>query len=102
MVNLAAAIADGKLELRPSLPLLLFEESGQDVVTLTDGLVAEVLAQHLAHGFHFGVHGLAISLDDIGREDEEREEEAVAVALCLPLLVGLSVGLLIVLETAAS
>ena len=95
------AVTDGLLEVVPSLSLLLFEESGKDIVALGDGILTEVLAQHGSHQFHLRVHGLAVGLDDIGGQDEEGKEETVAVALCLSLPVDLVVGVVAIVASGA-
>ena len=75
--------------------LLLVEELAQDFLALTDALLAEVLAQHLAHTLHLGVHDAAIGTNDVGRKHEQREDETVALALVSLLLLPLLVALLV-------
>ena len=99
--GLQTTVTDGLLEVVPSLSLLLFEESGKDIVALGDGILTEVLAQHGSHQFHLRVHGLAVGLDDIGGQDEKGKEETVAVALCLSLPVDLVVGVVAIVASGA-
>ena len=97
LVNLSATLTNGRLKLRPTLALLLFEELVQDIIALIDGIRTEVLTEHLAHHLHLRMHRLAIGLDDIRRKHQQREKEAVAPSLLLTLTIGLLIGLIIVL-----
>ena len=97
LVDLSATLTDGLLELRPTLALLLIEEFVQDIITLIDGLATEILSEHLTYRLHLGMHGLAIGLDDIGRQYEQRKQETIALSLLLTLTVGLLIGLTVIL-----
>ena len=98
LIDLSAALAHGLLELLPAFALLFVEELVQDLITLCHSVVAKVLAQHLAHHLHLGVHGLTVGLDDIRGEHEQGEEKTVPLSLLHPLaispLIGLVIGLI--------
>ena len=95
LVDLTATLAHGLFELLPPFALLFVEEAVQYLIALNDGIVAEVLPEHLPHEFHLGVHRLAIGLDDIRSKHKQREEEAVALSLLHTLAISLLVGLII-------
>ena len=64
---------------------LLLEELSQYLVALQGCLLAKVLAQHVAHQLHLGVHHASVGPDDVCSEHEHRHKEAVALALLLLL-----------------
>ena len=61
--------------------LLLFEEFEEDFLALLLGCLAEILTQEAAHQLHLGMHDLAICIDDVGAEHQQREHEGVSLSL---------------------
>ena len=96
-VDLSTALSDGLFELCPALTLLFVEEFGQYLIALIHSILTEILAQHLAYHLHLRVHRLAIGLDDIRREHQQREQETVTLSLLLTLTIGPLIGLVIIL-----
>ena len=58
--------------------LTFLEKSAQDVIALLHRRGAETAPQELADEFHLGVHHLAIRLNDMGRQQQQREQETVS------------------------
>ena len=61
--------------------LLLFEEFEEDFLALLLGCLAEILTQEAAHQLHLGMHDLAICIDDVGAEHQQRKHEGVSLSL---------------------
>ena len=61
--------------------LLLFEEFEEDFLALLLGCLAEILTQEAAHHLHLGMHDLAICIDDVGAEHQQRKHEGVSLSL---------------------
>ena len=61
--------------------LLLFEEFEEDFLALLLGSLAEILTQEAAHHLHLGMHDLAICIDDVRAEHQQREHEGVSLSL---------------------
>ena len=80
-------MAHGLFELRPTLALLFVEEFVQYLIALSDCIIAEVLSEHLTHQFHLRVHRLAVGLNYIRGEHEQRKQKTVPLALRLPLTI---------------
>lgn len=60
--------------------LLLFEEFEEDFLALLLGCLAEILTQEAAHHLHLGMHDLAICIDDVGAEHQQRKHEGVSLS----------------------
>ena len=59
---------------------LLFEEFEEDFLALLLGCLAEILTQEAAHHLHLGMHDLAICIDDVGAEHQQRKHEGVSLS----------------------
>ena len=97
--NLMAAVVYHAAILLHAHALLLLKELEKYLLALFLGRFAEVLEQEPAHQLHLRMHNLAIHGNDIRRQYQKREHEAVALALVGMLL---AVSLLLVSLLASS
>ena len=95
--HLTTALHDSILKGCSPYPLLLVEQLAEDFVALLACHVAEVLAQHVAHQLHLGVHHPAVGPDDVRSQHKHGEQETVT----LPLI-RLLTAIRLRLETALS
>ena len=79
--NLMTAVLYHRTVLLHAHLLLLFEEFEEDFLALLLGCLAEILTQEAAHHLHLGMHDLAICIDDVGAEHQQREHEGVSLSL---------------------
>ena len=61
--------------------LLLLKELEENFFALLSGCLAEILTQEAAHHLHLRMHNLAICIDDVGTEHQQREHEGVSLSL---------------------
>ena len=78
---LVAAVLYHRTVLLHAHLLLLFEEFEEDFLALLLGCLAEILTQEAAHHLHLGMHDLAICIDDVGAEYQQRKHEGVSLSL---------------------
>ena len=78
---LVAAVLYHRTVLLHAHLLLLLEELEEDFLALLLGCLAEILTQESAHQLHLRMHDLAICIDDVGTEHQQREHEGVSFSL---------------------
>ena len=78
---LVAAVLYHRTVLLHAHLLLLLKEFEEDFLALLLGSLAEILTQEAAHQFHLRMHNLAICIDDVGTEHQQREHEGVSLSL---------------------
>ena len=78
---LVAAVLYHRTVLLHAHLLLLLKELEEDFLALLLGCLAEILTQEAAHQLHLRMHNLAICIDDVGTEHQQREHEGVSLSL---------------------
>ena len=78
---LVAAVLYHRTVLLHAHLLLLLKELEEDFLALLLGSLAEILTQEAAHQLHLRMHNLAICIDDVGTEHQQREHEGVSLSL---------------------
>ena len=78
---LVAAVLYHRTVLLHAHLLLLLKELEKDFLALLLGSLAEILTQEAAHQLHLRMHNLAICIDDVGTEHQQREHEGVSLSL---------------------
>ena len=78
---LVAAVLYHRTVLLHAHLLLLLKEFEEDFFALLLGSLAEILTQEAAHQLHLRMHNLAICIDDVGTEHQQREHEGVSLSL---------------------
>ena len=78
---LVAAVLYHRTVLLHAHLLLLLKELEEDFFALLLGSLAEILTQEAAHQLHLRMHNLAICIDDVGTEHQQREHEGVSLSL---------------------
>ena len=78
---LVAAVLYHRTVLLHAHLLLLLEELEENFFALLSGCLAEILTQEAAHHLHLRMHNLAICIDDVGTEHQQREHEGVSLSL---------------------